>query len=60
MCPAGDNKWSQQAMRESFLLTNICPQAPSLNRGDWNEMEIQCRKWAETYGDIYIVAGPIL
>lgn len=44
MCPAGDNKWSQQAMRESFLLTNICPQAPSLNRGDWNEMEIQCRK----------------
>ena len=60
MCPAGDNKWSQQAMRESFLLTNICPQAPSLNRGDWNEMEIQCRKWAETYGDVYIVAGPIL
>ena len=34
MCPAGDNKWSQQAMKESFLLTNICPQAPSLNRGD--------------------------
>ena len=60
LCPAGDNKWSQQAMEESFLLTNICPQAPSLNRGDWNEMEIQCRKWAEQYGDIYIVAGPIL
>lgn len=60
LCPAGDNKWSQRAMEESFLLTNICPQAPSLNRGDWNEMEIQCRKWAEQYGDVYIVAGPIL
>lgn len=60
LCPAGDNKWSQRAMEESFLLTNICPQAPGLNRGDWNEMEIQCRKWAEQYGDIYVVAGPIL
>lgn len=59
MCPAGDNKWSQKAMEESFLFTNICPQAPSLNRGDWNEMEQACRKWAKQYGDIYIVCGPI-
>lgn len=60
MCPAGDNKWSEEAMVQSFLFTNICPQAPSLNRGDWNEMENQCRKWAKEYGDIYIVCGPIL
>ncbi len=60
MCPAGDNKWSQEAMEQSFLMTNICPQDPGLNRGDWNEMEKQCRVWAERYGDIYIVAGPIL
>lgn len=60
MCPAADNKWSQQAMDETFLMTNICPQKGSLNRGGWNSLEIQCRKWAEEYGDIYIVAGPIL
>ena len=59
MCPAGDNKWSQQAMDQSFLFTNVCPQAPSLNRGDWNEMEQACRKWARQYGDLYIVCGPI-
>lgn len=59
MCPAGDNKWSPSAMDESFLFTNICPQVPSLNRGDWNEMEQACRKWARQYGDIYIVCGPI-
>ena len=59
MCPAGDNKWSVVAMDESFLLTNVCPQAPSLNRGDWNEMEQACRKWAKQYGDLYIVCGPI-
>ena len=60
MCPAGDNKWSENAMYESFLFTNICPQNPNLNRGDWNEMENQCRKWAREYGNIYIVCGPIL
>lgn len=60
MCPAGDNKWSKTAMRQSFLFTNICPQAPSLNRGDWNEMELACRKWAKNYGGLYIVCGPIL
>ena len=60
MCPAGDNKWSSTAMEQSFLFTNICPQAPNLNRGDWNEMEMACRKWAQRYGEIYIVCGPIL
>ena len=60
MCPSGDNKWSRRAQEQSFLLTNICPQHHQLNVGDWNEMELQCRRWAQAYGDIYVVAGPIL
>lgn len=60
MYPAADNKWSKKAMEESFLFTNMCPQNGNLNRGDWNEMEMACRKWAKKYGDLYIVCGPIL
>ena len=60
MCPSGDCKWSENAQRESFLLTNVCPQVHGLNAGDWNEMEAQCRRWAKKYGDLYIVCGPIL
>lgn len=60
MCPAADNKWSKKAMEESFLFTNMCPQNGNLNRDDWNEMEMACRKWAKKYGDLYIVCGPIL
>lgn len=60
MCPAGDNKWDEVAMRESNLLTNICPQHASLNSGLWNVIERDCRKWALEYGDLYIVCGPIL
>jgi endonuclease G len=60
MCPSGDNRWSQQAQQESFLYTNCCPQLYSLNAGDWNELEMKCRHWANKYGEIYIVCGPLL
>ena len=59
MCPAGDNRWDADAMYESFLLSNICPQHAELNSGDWNDIEQECRRWAEKYGGIYIVCGPI-
>lgn len=59
MCPAGDNHWSQLAMEQSFLMTNVCPQDNTLNSGLWNTIEKQCRTWAEKYGKVYIVCGPI-
>ena len=60
MCPAGDNKWDNQALQETFLFSNCCPQRHGLNSGAWNDLEIQCREWAYKYGDIYIVCGPVL
>jgi len=30
-----------------------------LNSGDWNEIEIACRRWAQNLNDIYIICGPI-
>ena len=60
MCPAGDNKWNEKAMYDSFSLINVCPQNSSLNSGLWNSIEMDCRKWARRYGDIYIVCGPVL
>lgn len=59
MCPAGDNKWDRRALTQSFKFSNICPQNHSLNKGDWNDLEIQCRYWAREMGDIYIVTGPV-
>ena len=59
MCPAGDNKWDEDAMYESFLMTNMCPQNQQLNSGLWNQIEMQCRYWAKKYGKLYIVCGPI-
>lgn len=59
LCPAGDCKWDREAMEQTFLLTNMCPQNRELNRGDWEQLESRCRGWARHYGSVYIVAGPI-
>ena len=53
MCPAGDNKWSDRAMDECHLLSNICPQYGKLNGGAWKYLEEDCRDCS------YIVCGPI-
>lgn len=59
ICPAADNKWSKNAMVQSYLLTNMCPQNANLNRGIWEKLESRCRGWARHYGEVYITAGPI-
>ena len=60
LAPAGDQVESSVAMSESFLLTNIAPQTPNLNRGKWKQLEESCRSWASEYESIYISTGPVL
>ena len=59
MAPAADMKWSKKAMKESFYMSNICPQDHNLNTSDWSELENKSRQWARRYGKVYIVCGPI-
>ena len=59
MCPAADNRHSKIAMSECFYMSNMCPQSHGLNVGAWNDLEIQCRSWANNYKKIYIASGPI-
>lgn len=60
MAPAADMKWSKQAMMESFYLTNVCPQNHNLNGGDWRDLEERVRLYAQWYGELFIVCGPIV
>ncbi len=59
MCPAGEQKWSDEAMHNSFVMANICPQKHELNTGAWKTLEDKERNWAKRDGAIVIVAGPI-
>lgn len=60
MAPAGDMKWSEDAMRESFYMTNICPQLHSLNSGAWKSLEEKCRQWVMLDSSLIIISGPVL
>ena len=59
LCLAADQKWSEKAMDDCFILTNIAPQNNSLNTGAWNTLEGKERQWAKRDSAIIIVAGPI-
>src|SRR5664280_2065883 len=60
LCPAGDMTFSDQAMSETFYLSNMSPQVPAFNRGIWKSLETLVREWAEEDYSIYIVTGGIL
>lgn len=60
MAPAADMRWSAEAMSHSFYLTNICPQTPGLNQGDWKRLEDKIRDWAREDSAIVIVCGPLV
>ena len=53
-------KWAQEAMSESFLMSNMSPQDPGFNRGIWKKLEGLIRDWAEDNEEIYVVTGPVL
>ncbi|XP_035664914.1 nuclease EXOG, mitochondrial-like [Branchiostoma floridae] len=59
MAPAGDNKFSQEAMDETFLLSNIVPQNIDNNAGFWNRFEMYCRDLTSRFEDVYILSGPL-
>ena len=62
MAPAADMKWDAQAMKDCFLLTNIAPQATSLNTGAWNKLEQACRNIAsvDSLGMAVVICGPVM
>ena len=60
LAPAGDMKWNQIAMSESFLMSNMSPQAPSFNRGIWKRLEEHVRSWAIEKDSLYVITGPVL
>ncbi|HLC28621.1 MAG TPA: DNA/RNA non-specific endonuclease [Dehalococcoidia bacterium] len=59
MAPAADFKRSREAMSSTFLLSNMAPQRPNLNRGIWARLEDQVRQVAQSHGRIWVVTGAL-
>lgn len=60
LCPAADRSVTQEDMDATFLMTNMVPQAPDLNRGAWEKLEVYCRDQVRDGEEtVYIAAGPV-
>ena len=53
-------RYGEDERRKTFLMSNIAPQTPALNRGVWREVEHRIADlWAARYGEIWVVVGCI-
>lgn len=61
MCPNEDimRDYGRDAQLETFLLSNICPQAPELNEHVWERLEVAERRYAEDDGEVWVIDGPV-
>lgn len=57
LCPSDDRDSMSEENRTTFILTNIVPQAPQLNRQSWLRLEDYCRSLVAQGNELYIIAG---
>ncbi len=60
LLPAQDMAFSEDAMEETFYMTNVSPQDKDFNRGVWKSLELQVRDWAANFDKLYVITGPVL
>lgn len=56
-CPSADRTASPEANSATFLMTNIAPQTPDLNREVWENLESYSRQLVRQGSDLYVIAG---
>ena len=58
MCPHSDRAANQEMSYATFVMTNIIPQAPNVNRKAWAQFEDYCRQLVRSRHDrLYVVSG---
>lgn len=60
MIPAGDVKYSQEAMNDTFYTSNVCPMNMKFNNSIWKRLEEKTRSLAREFGCVYVITGPIM
>jgi endonuclease G len=53
-------RYGSDDQRQTFLMSNIAPQKPALNRGVWKDVEHRIAQlWTARYGEIWVIVGCI-
>lgn len=56
-CPSGDRTSTRENNDATFVMSNMLPQAPTLNQKVWAKLENYCRDQGRRGYELYIVAG---
>lgn len=59
MMAAADRSFDKGVMRSTFVMSNVSPQTPTLNRGEWSRAESEVRMLARYHGAIKVFNAPI-
>ncbi len=59
LCPSEDRDSTTTDNAATFLMTNMIPQSPNLNRITWVALEDYCRTLMNTGNELYIISGGI-
>ncbi|MEG4023789.1 DNA/RNA non-specific endonuclease [Microcoleus sp. S13C4] len=59
IAPSADRTRNEADNSSTFLMTNMMPQVPEVNRGVWGDLEDYCRELVQQGKELYIVAGPV-
>lgn len=59
LAPSATIDFSPKANQQTFILSNVVLQEPSLNRQGWEKIESLERDWTKTKGKLYVVTGPL-
>ena len=54
-----DYCYGQDGQLETFYMSNVCPQTPTLNRGIWKKLEDTVRDWANAFEEVWVFTGPV-
>ncbi|OFY99668.1 MAG: hypothetical protein A3K10_08135 [Bacteroidetes bacterium RIFCSPLOWO2_12_FULL_31_6] len=59
MCPSEDRDLTTTDNLQTFLMTNMIPQAPNCNQQTWRYLEQYCQTTAQNGKELYIYSGGI-
>ncbi|VGO21557.1 DNA/RNA non-specific endonuclease [Pontiella sulfatireligans] len=53
-------RYGEQAQKETFLMSNIIPQTPYVNRGMWKDLEMHvAKRYGRYFGEVWVICGPV-
>ncbi|MBD3166863.1 DNA/RNA non-specific endonuclease, partial [bacterium] len=55
-----DTRYGRDAQVETYLMSNITPQIPLLNRYLWKDLEMMiAKRWADELEEVWVYTGPV-